>query len=144
MCGIFAYIGSNSNAPNLVLSGLKRLEYRGYDSWGIAGQANNKIFVQKRAGKISDAKLFLPACNTAVGHTRWATHGKVSNINAHPHFSTDKSFVVVHNGIVENYQEIKEELLNRKHEFISETDTEVIAHMIEEKSKSKSTINAIF
>src|SRR3989344_1939139 len=140
MCGIFAYIGSNSNAPNLVLSGLKRLEYRGYDSWGIAGQANNKIFVQKRAGKISDAKLFLPACNTAVGHTRWATHGKVSNINAHPHFSTDKSFVVVHNGIVENYLPLKKSLINKGFKFVSETDTEVIVRLVESYRRNSNAL----
>ena len=147
MCGIFGIINDKKNqAANTVLDGLKKLEYRGYDSWGISiiDEGKNQIQVDKHIGKIGEAKTNLPPGKIALGHTRWATHGGVTDNNAHPHLDCTKKIAVIHNGIVENYQELKEELLVKDHKFISETDTEVIAHLIEEKSKSKSIKEAIF
>ncbi len=147
MCGIFGIINDKKNqAAQTVLEGLKKLEYRGYDSWGVVIIPENRqeLKIDKHIGKIGDATTNLPQGSTALGHTRWATHGGVTDINAHPHLDCTKKLAVIHNGIVENYQEIKEELLNRKHEFISETDTEVIAHLIEEKSNTKSITQAVF
>lgn len=131
MCGIFGYVGGKNNAPQIVLEGLKKLEYRGYDSWGIGVEFKGEIKIDKHAGKIGKAKVSLPKGNFAFGHTRWATHGAVTKINAHPHLDCDKKIAIVHNGIVENYQEIKKRL-GKKHKIISETDTELIAHLIED------------
>ncbi len=147
MCGIFGIINDKKNkAAQTVLEGLKKLEYRGYDSWGISiiPQDKQEILVDKHIGKIGDAQTNLPTGLIALGHTRWATHGGVTDNNAHPHLDCSKKIAVIHNGIVENYQEIKAELLEKNHKFISETDTEVIAHLIEEKSKSKKINEAIF
>lgn len=136
MCGIFAYIGPEKNALSLVIEGLKHLEYRGYDSWGITGITNeNEIFLKKTVGKIgevNEANCALPSSQIAMGHSRWATHGGVTEINAHPQFTENKDILVVHNGIFENYLEIKQELVKKGHKFISETDTEVFAHLVEE------------
>ncbi len=130
MCGIIAYKGSR-NVSDVVLQGLKKLEYRGYDSWGIAAKKGNRINLLKKVGKISEAlSANIEGENIAIGHTRWATHGGVTEINAHPHLDCSGKIAVVHNGIVENYQELKKSLAN--HKFISQTDTEVIAHLIEE------------
>ena len=143
MCGIFGYIGEK-NAGDQVIIGLKRLEYRGYDSWGIAVQHNKKISVGKRVGKISDLtnaeELDLPTGTIAVGHTRWATHGGVTQVNAHPHFSQDKSFVLAQNGIVQNFEELKALLVKKKYPFKTETDTEVIVRLIEEKLLSENNL----
>lgn len=131
MCGIFGYVGKRDNGPELVVKGLQKLEYRGYDSWGVAADLGNELFIEKKVGKISEVKLnaFSEKKSTiSIGHTRWATHGGVTDVNAHPHFSTDKKVAVVHNGIIENYQEIREEL--GRENFISETDTEVIPQLI--------------
>lgn len=147
MCGIYGIINDKKNqAAQTVLEGLKKLEYRGYDSWGISivPQDQKEIKVDKHIGKIGEAKTNLPSGLIALGHTRWATHGGVTDVNAHPHLDCTKKISVIHNGIVENYQEIKEELLKKGHQFISETDTEVIAHLIEEKSKLKKINEAIF
>ena len=147
MCGIYGIINDKNNqAATTVLEGLKKLEYRGYDSWGVVIIPENQqeLKIDKHIGKIGDATTNLPQGSTALGHTRWATHGGVTDINAHPHLDCTKKLAVIHNGIVENYQEIKEELLKNKHQFVSETDTEVIAHLIEEKSKSKKINEAIF
>lgn len=146
MCGIFAYHGHRKNAPELVVEGLKLLEYRGYDSWGIAYKINNDIEIRKEVGKISDfdpKKEKLPPANLAIGHTRWATHGEVSRKNAHPHFTEKKDIVLIHNGIFENYLEIKKYLKKKGHKFKSETDTEVIAHLIEEHMKTHTFEEAI-
>lgn len=137
MCGIFGYAGQK-DAGSVIIEGLKRLEYRGYDSWGVALASKDGIEVIKKVGAIGDFEELekLPFSNIGIGHTRWATHGGVSNVNAHPHFSADKSFVVAQNGIVENYQELKNTLITKNHKFITETDTEVIVRLIEEKLKS--------
>lgn len=141
MCGIMAYKG-NGNAASIVINGLKRLEYRGYDSWGIALLANSGLEVVKKVGKIGDFSGELRECNAAIAQTRWATHGNVSERNAHPHLSCDKTIAVVHNGIIENYNELKT-FLEEKHEFASQTDTEVIPHLIEEELKSNDFEEAV-
>lgn len=137
MCGIFGYIG-NKNASEVILEGLKRLEYRGYDSWGIAVVAD-EIRLNKKTGAIGDLKnsIGLPRSNIGIGHTRWATHGGISETNAHPHLSSDTSFALAQNGIVENYQKIKANLIKKGYKFESETDTEVIVRLIEDKLKVK-------
>lgn len=136
MCGIFAYIGEKNAAP-ILLEGLKRLEYRGYDSWGMAVLDNQSIFVRKKAGKISTIEHAddFPKSHTGIAHTRWATHGGITDINAHPHSSSDHNFVLAQNGIVQNYETLREQLLQKKYQFISETDTEVIVRLIEDKLK---------
>ena len=146
MCGIFGYIGDKSNASGIVLDGLKILEYRGYDSWGVAAQPRTtdqekktQLIVEKKIGKIGNAVLsskFSVPSSLAIGHTRWATHGGVTDINAHPHLDCNGQIAVIQNGIVENYQKLKTALLKKNHKFISETDTEVIAHLLEENLKT--------
>lgn len=140
MCGIFGYIGKQKTAPSIVLEGLKTLEYRGYDSWGVAvvpgGTTSHAIVVKKKAGKIGNATVEdLPKGSLAFGHTRWATHGGVTDSNAHPHLDCTGSIAVIHNGIVENYEKLRSQLMAKGHTFISETDSEVIAHMVEEYFK---------
>jgi len=133
MCGIVGYTGRRDAAP-VLLGGLKRLEYRGYDSFGIA-TVGSAIEVYKKAGRIPDGDpgaVGLVGC-TGIGHTRWATHGEPNEINAHPHMDCEGKIAVVHNGVIENYAELKRHLQERGHTFRSETDTEVIAHLIEEK-----------
>lgn len=132
MCGIFAYFGKQKNAPGIVVEGLKKLEYRGYDSWGISYPGKTHLEIEKRVGKISDFKgKKFPDSQKAIGHSRWATHGGVTQENAHPHFSENKQVSVVHNGIIENFQELRNELEGEGHQFLSETDTEVIPHLVE-------------
>ncbi len=133
MCGIVGYIGRRDATPVLI-QGLKRLEYRGYDSFGIA-TVGSAIEVYKKMGRISDGEagvVGLHGC-TGIGHTRWATHGEPSDINAHPHTDCTERIAVVHNGVIENYSELKRQLQARGHTFRSETDTEVIVHLIEER-----------
>ena len=126
-------MGYRRNAPKLVFGGLKSLEYRGYDSWGAAVVSDGKIFVKKKVGKIGNAQVNdLPDGSIAFGHTRWATHGGVTEINAHPHLDCTGTIAVIHNGIFENYEEFKKKLIKKGHKFVSQTDTEVIPHMIEE------------
>lgn len=144
MCGIVGYIGDKKAYPVLI-KGLSRLEYRGYDSAGVALlETETKLNVYKRQGKVQDLVAFVEGKSTAgtvgIGHTRWATHGLPNDINAHPHYSGDGKMVLVHNGIIENYDVIKKELIKRGHKFISETDTEVLVHLIEE-IKSKSSVS---
>ncbi len=132
MCGIVGYIGRRDATPVLI-QGLKRLEYRGYDSFGIA-TVGSAIEVYKKTGRISDGEagaVGLHGC-TGIGHTRWATHGEPNDVNAHPHTDCEGKIAVVHNGVIENYSELKRQLKARGHVFRSETDTEVIAHLIED------------
>lgn len=137
MCGIAGYVG-HRNAAEVLIDCLKRLEYRGYDSVGI-GVIGKKLSVFKDVGEIKDVREKLPKMhgNIGIGHTRWATHGKVSRENAHPHLSCDKKIALVHNGIIENFKTLKEELENKGHKFLSETDSEVIVHLIEEEYDGK-------
>ena len=135
MCGIVGFTGTQNAAP-VLLDGLSKLEYRGYDSAGIAVVQGNRIAISKVTGRIqnlrekTDDGRLVPG-TTGIGHTRWATHGAPNDINAHPHASNDGKFAVVHNGIIENYMELREELLRKGYRFESETDTEVIVHLIE-------------
>ena len=141
MCGIVAYLGQQ-NAYEIIIKGLQRLEYRGYDSAGIALHQKGDIHVFKQKGKVKDLQDFIADKNTSsslgIGHTRWATHGLPNNTNAHPHQSGNKQISLVHNGIIENYAILKQELEQRGHHFLSETDTEVLVHLIEDiQEKSK-------
>ena len=135
MCGIVGYVGESQAAP-ILLEGLEKLEYRGYDSAGIAVYDGKKINMKKAMGRLkvlnelTHGGELLPG-KLGIGHTRWATHGAPSDINAHPHFNKDQSIVVVHNGIIENYLKLKHRLESKGYEFVSETDTEVIAHLLD-------------
>ena len=133
MCGIFGYTGEKKAAP-LVLEGLRRLEYRGYDSFGLA-VLDRSLWVWKKKGKISQSRppVMQRKGGTAIGHTRWATHGEPSDVNAHPHTDCRGKIAIVHNGIIENYAALRQELVGRGHTFRSGTDTEAIAHLIEEE-----------
>jgi glucosamine--fructose-6-phosphate aminotransferase (isomerizing) len=135
MCGIIAYIGNRQAYP-ILIKGLKRLEYRGYDSAGIAIFNDRELKIYKKQGKVSDLEEATKQQDVAgtlgMGHTRWATHGEPNDINSHPHLSQSGDIAIIHNGIIENYATLKEELLHRGHSFISDTDTEVLVHLIEE------------
>lgn len=137
MCGIVGYIG-HRNAVDVILKGLKRLEYRGYDSAGVA-ISNGKLTIQKCKGKVSQLEKLIkanyPHGTMGIGHTRWATHGEPNDVNAHPHQAGDYKFAIVHNGIIENYDALKKELIQKGHFFEGETDTEVLAHLIQEVKK---------
>ena len=134
MCSIIGYFGKNSAAP-LLVKGLQKMEYRGYDSVGIATESKNKIVVKKGVGRVvevnNNIKLDSLPGNIGIGHTRWATHGKVTEKNAHPHSSNSRKIAIVHNGIIENFKELKSNLQKKGYEFQSETDTEVIANLIQ-------------
>src|SRR5438093_2756219 len=136
MCGIVGYVGPDNALP-ILLEGLRRLEYRGYDSAGVA-VIDGALSVVKRAGKLSELQALLeegapPAGRTGMGHTRWATHGVPSDRNAHPHVDCEGRIAVIHNGIIENFSELRSRLEKKGHTLASETDTECIAHLIEEK-----------
>lgn len=141
MCGIFGYSG-NKKTKETIFNGLKRLEYRGYDSWGIAILNDNKIHQYKNIGEIKkDGNLAkLQDGTVGIGHTRWATHGGVTTKNAHPHLSSHNEFTLVQNGIVENFDSLKKELLKKKEKFTTETDTEVIVKLIEQELVKKKTL----
>ena len=144
MCGIIGYIG-DGKASKILLNGLRRLEYRGYDSCGIGVIDNGKIIIKKNVGKVEEVAekerfLDVNGC-VGVGHSRWATHGNVSKENAHPHTDCKEEIAVVHNGIISNYRELKEELVKRGHRFKSDTDTEIVPHLIEEELKNFNEIN---
>ncbi len=135
MCGIMGYIGKQPAVP-VLLSGLQKLEYRGYDSSGIAILEENQLKIYKKIGKLTNLKQSIEqqklSSSVGIGHTRWATHGRPSDQNAHPHADCHRQFAVVHNGIIENYLSLKQDLIARGHKFLSETDTEVLAHLLEE------------
>ena len=138
MCGIVGYTGPQSAATPLI-EGLRRLEYRGYDSAGIALGTPGKLFIEKKAGKLSNLEgsldATLPVVHSGIGHTRWATHGGPTDRNAHPHVDNDGKLAVIHNGIIENYTELRKELEARGHKFSSETDTESVAHLLSDLRK---------
>lgn len=141
MCGIVAYLGKKEALP-IIINGLKKLEYRGYDSAGIALMFDNEIAVRKTAGKVSDLENLLSSngydktANIGFGHTRWATHGEPNNINAHPIFDDGNEIVVIHNGIIENYNTLKARLEREGYQFITETDTECLVHLIRSHYKN--------
>ena len=138
MCGIVAYVGNREAYP-LILKGLKRLEYRGYDSSGVAMLENGELNIYKKKGKVSDLESELNgkplAATIGIGHTRWATHGEPNDVNAHPHYSNNRRLSIIHNGIIENYASIKQNLIGKGHKFLSDTDTEVLIHFIEDVQK---------
>ena len=138
MCGIVGYSGPQSAATPLI-EGLRRLEYRGYDSAGIALGTPGKLFIEKKAGKLSNLEgsldSSLPVVHSGIGHTRWATHGGPTDGNAHPHVDNEGKLAVIHNGIIENYSELRKELEARGHKFSSETDTESVAHLLSDLRK---------
>jgi glucosamine--fructose-6-phosphate aminotransferase (isomerizing) len=140
MCGIVAYIGKKEAYP-IVVKGLKRLEYRGYDSAGVAVLNNDSLRVFKRSGKVANLEAFTEGKDhsgfAGIGHTRWATHGLPNDINAHPHSSEDGRIALIHNGIIENYNSLREELTKRGYVFHSQTDTEVLVHLIVEIQKNE-------
>ena len=142
MCGIVAYVG-NKNAYPIVIEGLKRLEYRGYDSTGVSIGNNENFKLYKTKGKVSDLESSVKnkdiTGTISIGHTRWATHGIPNKINSHPHLSGDGKLSIVHNGIIENYDSLKKVLVEKGHIFISDTDTEVLIHLIEELKMSENT-----
>ena len=133
MCGIIGYVGDEQKAMEVILDGLSKLEYRGYDSAGLAIIEDGKIFIEKKSGKLENLKQALEKkeekAYIGIGHTRWATHGNPTDENSHPHFSNDRKVAVVHNGIIENYLELKEELIKEGYNFNSQTDSEVVAHL---------------
>jgi glutamine---fructose-6-phosphate transaminase (isomerizing) len=139
MCGIVAYVG-HRQAHDVIIKGLKRLEYRGYDSAGIA-LLNGSLSVYKKKGKVTDLETFLQGKNLqsqiGMGHTRWATHGEPSDRNAHPHYSSNEKLAIIHNGIIENYSALKLELIRKGHTFLSDTDTEVFIHFVEDIKKNE-------
>lgn len=141
MCGIFGIVGNNKKASKVVLEGLKKLEYRGYDSWGIVVNKNGSLKRERHTGKIGQAETKLPDSTIGLGHTRWATHGGVTIGNAHPHLDCTQKLSLVHNGIVENYRSIKTKL--KAHQFQSETDSEVALHLIEENLKTLNPKEAV-
>ena len=140
MCGIVAYIGKKQAFP-IILKGLKRLEYRGYDSAGVALLNHGELNIYKRSGKVSNLEEFVLERNVdghvGIGHTRWATHGAPNDVNAHPHFSNDGSLAIIHNGIIENYDVLKKDLTAKGYSFKSETDTEVLIHLIDDIRKNE-------
>jgi glucosamine--fructose-6-phosphate aminotransferase (isomerizing) len=145
VCGIIGYCGNQEAAP-IVMEGLRRVEYRGYDSAGVATLSNGRLFITKDVGKLEDIekkhKLSSLPGNTAIGHTRWATHGGVTQANAHPQCDSSGTIAVVHNGIIENYQELRQKLKQDGHVFVSETDTEVIPHLIGDEMKKGASLEA--
>jgi len=147
MCGIYGYVSKKPKDPKEVVDGLKLLEYRGYDSWGVATKEDKQFVVEKHVGKIGVGKLSPKIADVrstiAIGHTRWATHGGVTIENAHPHLDCTKQIAVVHNGIIENFEELRDELKKKGHKFVSETDTEVFPHLVEEYLKNEGFASSV-
>lgn len=147
MCGIVGYIGTDQKAIEVVLDGLTALEYRGYDSAGLAYMSSGKIVVDKQVGRVQALRDSLGGeqlSATAIGHTRWATHGTPTILNAHPHFNSERTIMVVHNGIIENYTELRTHLQQQGYAFVSETDTEVIPHLIDFYRRSSKNFETAF
>src|ERR1700736_5586323 len=146
MCGIIGYIGPQEVVPVLI-DGLRRLEYRGYDSAGVAVVKNGRVDLRRSAGKLSNLETVIGSAplsgDYGVGHTRWATHGRPTEENAHPHRDCTGKIVVVHNGIIENYLDLKQELQRQGHTFVTETDTEIVAHLVEREMKDDGLENAV-
>src|SRR5206468_2815960 len=146
MCGIIGYIGPKEVVPVLI-DGLRRLDYRGYDSAGVAVVHDGAVELRRSAGKLSrleDVITLNPISGDyGVGHTRWATHGRPTEENAHPHRDCTGKIVVVHNGIIENYLDLKQELQRQGHQFVTETDTEIVAHLVEREMKDDGLENAV-
>src|SRR5258706_6819899 len=146
MCGIIGYIGSKPVVPVLI-EGLRRMEYRGYDSAGVALVSPEGISLRRSAGKLANLENAIRAEPVdglyGVGHTRWATHGRPTEENAHPHRDCRGRIVVVHNGIIENYLELKRELVRLGHTFVTETDTEIVAHLVEQETRNDGLAAAV-
>jgi glutamine---fructose-6-phosphate transaminase (isomerizing) len=146
MCGIIGYIGSKKVVPVLI-DGLRRLEYRGYDSAGVAVVRNGEIELRRSAGKLARLEEVIAATpisgDYGIGHTRWATHGRPTEENAHPHRDCTGRIVVVHNGIIENYLDLKQQLVKEGHIFVTETDTEIVAHLVEREMNGDGLENAV-
>src|SRR5919109_2129929 len=146
MCGIIGYIGQKQVLP-ILIDGLRRLEYRGYDSAGVAVVHNGTIELRRSAGKLARLEEVTATQplegEYGIGHTRWATHGRPTEENAHPHRDCTGRIVVVHNGIIENYLDLKRQLQKEGHRFITETDTEVVAHLVEEEWKNDGLEKAV-
>jgi len=146
MCGIVGYVGSKSLLP-VIMEGLRKLEYRGYDSAGVAVVKNGEMIIRRSAGKLSKLDDVLARDpidgEFGIGHTRWATHGRPTEENAHPHRDCKGRIVVVHNGIIENYLELKHELTAKGHKFVTETDTEIVAHLVEQESRGDGLVAAV-
>ena len=142
MCGIVAYIGEKEAYP-IIVKGLKRLEYRGYDSAGVALSNNGNLNIFKKAGKVANLEEFTEGKDNGgkagIGHTRWATHGAPNDVNAHPHYSEDQDLAIIHNGIIENYNPLKQELMRKGYTFKSDTDTEVLCYLIDDIQKNTGT-----
>ena len=141
MCGIVGYIGHREAYP-IIINGLKRLEYRGYDSAGIALYDGQNIKMSKTKGKVADLEALIKneiSTNgtLGIGHTRWATHGVPNDVNSHPHISNSGNLVIIHNGIIENYESLKKELSKRGFVFKSDTDTEILVNLIEDVKNSE-------
>ena len=139
MCGIIGYCSKNGKAAAVIFEDLKRMEYRGYDSSGVAMISGGKLLVKKGVGRLEQVNeqfgLDKMPGSVGIGHTRWATHGGVTQVNTHPHCDCNNEIAVIHNGIIDNYQELRKELAKRGHHFLSQTDTEAIPHMIEDEMK---------
>src|SRR5437016_1142100 len=146
MCGIIGYIGPKEVVP-ILIDGLRRLEYRGYDSAGVAVVRNGCVDLRRSAGKLSNLETVIGSApltgDYGVGHTRWATHGRPTEENAHPHRDCTGKIVVVHNGIIENYLDLKHELQRQGHKFVTETDTEIVAHLVERETRKDGLENAV-
>jgi glucosamine--fructose-6-phosphate aminotransferase (isomerizing) len=146
MCGIIGYIGQKDVLP-ILIDGLRRLEYRGYDSAGVAVVRDGSIELRRSAGKLARLEEVIAGNPVAgeygIGHTRWATHGRPTEENAHPHRDCSGRIVVVHNGIIENYLDLKHQLQREGHTFLTETDTEIVAHLVEREMKGDGLENAV-
>ena len=144
MCGVFGYVGQQTDVGDAILTALKTLEYRGYDSWGLALSTPDDLMVHKDVGRINGRLRVYPDSTQGIGHTRWATHGGVEAANSHPHLDCSRRIAVVHNGIIENHVHLRAQLLERGHRLESETDSVVVAHLVEEELSSGSDLgNAV-